>query len=316
MPGRMRIVGDDVKPVMQKHFRELKLYTAHQYFAWCEKYGFEPSLEKTAQQRQEELAQPQKLAEAALRRERVHANPRKFIVQACDGLIAPEDATRPGWHEAARAIQKSSDDPERRASLKAFLLHLEDVSDLIFASATMRRENVLYIDALIRLHDRKKQWIRPVEDWRPASHNERRQFSSLLRHLLALYGTPGFLDAVWLRGDKGTHRYRDWFIHLARGKNLRTAKTPYPMTRMAVHHFLDAPDGYSVEGALMLADIRSAGGGQRLAEALMATRLGVGVEKDEEKRSFWLSVYSFFIDNPLPCRAGGGFPGAPEVRDA
>lgn len=300
MPKRGKQGGDDeVKPVMQKHFRELKLYTARQYFTWCEKYGAEPSLEKTAAERRAELELPGKLAETALKRERVHSNPRKFIEQACAGTIDAATASRPGWAEAARAIGKSKDDEGRRESLKDFLLHLEDVSDLVFSSASVRRDSALYIDALIRLHDRKKQWIRPVEDWRPSSHNLRRQFGSLLRHLLALYETPAFLDAVWLRGDAGSYRYRDWFIHLARGKNLRSAKTPYPMTKMTVHHFLDAPDGYSIEGALMLADIRAAGGGRRLADALMATRLGSVVETEEEKRAFWLSVYRFFIDNPL-----------------
>lgn len=49
----------------------------------------------------------------------------------------------------------------------------------------------------------------------------------------------------------------------------------------------------------MLADVCAAGGTPSLVNALMATRLGQRVEKEEARRVFWLSVYKFFIDNPL-----------------
>lgn len=284
---------------MARHVKALGLGGARAYLRWCREFGFAETLEKTAEERAEELDAPARRRAEIDERAKLHRNPRRFLEKACAGEIDPQTVNRTGWSEAALAIARSKDEPETRESLKDFLLHVERVSDLVFGTAMLQRQRVMYLEGLIRLHDRRRQWIRPFDEWKPESHNIKRQFASLVRHLLALYETPAFLDSVWLRGDKGSHRYRDWFIHVSRGRNMRTAKTPYPMTRAMAHHFMAAPDNYSIEGALMLADIRSLNGGPRIAEALMATRLGASVERDEERRAFWLSVYRFFIDNPM-----------------
>src|SRR5262249_9328094 len=152
------------------------------------------------------------------------------------------------------------------------------VSDLVFETAVAAPQPQLYAEGLVRLHDRKGQWIRDPLDWRPNSHNAGRQFSSLARHLLARYKVPIFLDAVWFRGDRGAHIFRDWFVHIGSGHNIRTAKTPYPLTKMMAHHFVHAPDDATIEGALMLADIKTLGGSPRLAAAFVATRLGQRIE--------------------------------------
>ena len=106
------------------------------------------------------------------------------------------------------------------------------------------------------------------------------------------------MDSAWLRRDESACRYRDWFIHIGAGRNFRTADVPFPITKKQAHHFLRAPERYSVEEALLWGEVRALGGDARLVEALLATPLGKTIEVDEDRRSFWASVYRFLIANP------------------
>lgn len=290
---------DEIRPAMLRHMRELGLPTADRYLAWCRQVGVAASLDKSriAQKREQEILAAQKAAAEA--RTKIGRNPRRFLTEACAGNLDPGTIDRPGWGAAATAIAACKVKPEDRDGLAAFLLHIEKVGDLVFESTVIARQSMPYLQALLRLYERKGQWLRDPLEWKPATHNARRQFSSLLRHLLARFDVPVFLDAAWLRSDRGAFRFRDWFIHVGRGNNIRTAKTPYPLTKMIAHHFINAPDDTTIEGALMLADVQSLNGSARLASALMATRLGHRIEADLDKRAFWLSVYRFFIANPL-----------------
>jgi hypothetical protein len=42
----------------------------------------------------------------------------------------------------------------------------------------------------------ENEWIRNPEDWKIPSYNIKKQFSSLLRHLLCKYDVPAFMDKV------------------------------------------------------------------------------------------------------------------------
>src|SRR5918997_6500639 len=68
-------------------------------------------------------------------------------------------------------------------------------TDLLTAQGAPR-----YADALLALSAHRRDWVRPLDAWRARSHNARRQFASLLRHLLARYEVPAFLDSAWLAG--------------------------------------------------------------------------------------------------------------------
>jgi hypothetical protein len=292
--------GEVLRAPMARHLRQLGFKDPQSYFVWCAGAGVALSLDKSAKEREREIALEAKRKAAIDARVRVHRNPRRFLVEACAGRVDPATVERPGWREVAAAIAGAKDKSEGRQSLADFLLHLERVSDLVFAvAATRGRQPHLYLEGLIKLHERKGLWLRDPLVWRPTSHNSARQFSSLARHLLAKFDVPVFLDSAWFRSGAGAHRFRDWFVHIARGLNIRTAKTPYPMTKMIAHHFVHAPDDATIEGALMLADIKALGGTQRVATALGGTRLGQRIERDPERRAFWLSVYRFFIANPM-----------------
>ncbi|MBM4027823.1 MAG: hypothetical protein FJ280_20845 [Planctomycetes bacterium] len=154
-------------------------------------------------------------------------------------------------------------------------------------------DNVKYIDGILALINSSEQWLRPFREWRPRTHNPDRQFSSLARHLFAEFDVPVFMDQAWLRGNAVQ---QDWFKHVARGGNIRTAAgLPIPLTKKMAHHFLAAPAHYSIEAALLWGQVRALGGDEHLADALRETRI---VEEFRDN-DFRVSVLRFFAANPL-----------------
>src|SRR5262249_58428161 len=120
-----------------------------------------------------------------------------------------------------------------------------------------------------------RRWIRPVEAWEPVGLNPRPIFASLARHLLAAYPVPGFMTSVWFeRQGDWAERQQAWYVHIGAGQNIRTADLPLPYTKMMAHHFLRAPDDFSVEAALRFGQVRGLGGSRPLALAVARTRLG------------------------------------------
>jgi hypothetical protein len=154
-----------------------------------------------------------------------------------------------------------------------------------------------FADALLALSAHHLDWIRPLRDWRKPSHNIGRQFRSLVRHLIARYDVPAFLDAAWLGGlTADAVQYQGWYKHIASGRNIRTAPDlPVPLTKKQAHHFLRAPDDFDIPSAFWWARIIDLGGDERLVRSILTTRVGTSFDVDE----FWLSVLRFFAANPM-----------------
>ena len=107
---------------------------------------------------------------------------------------------------------------------------------------------------------------------------------------------PLFMDAVWFLGNgREAIRQQDWFLHLGKGKNIRTADLPLPYTKRMAHHFMQAPSDFTVVAALRWGQIHGLGGTERLARALTGTHVGTEFEHDD----FWITVLQFFIANPM-----------------
>lgn len=178
--------------------------------------------------------------------------------------------------------------PDRDA-LRDLLLRVEGETDLL--------ESHEYAAGIVALASRPDAWLRPVTTWKAKSHNDGKRFASLARHLYAAFEVPRFMDRVWFTG--GT-REQDWFRHIGAGKNIRTAEgLPIAMNKRIAHHFLQAPDSYSVEAAFRWGQVASLDGDPGLADALRETRL----VRDFRDDPFWLSVIRFFVDNPMLDRA-------------
>ena len=154
-------------------------------------------------------------------------------------------------------------------------------------------DDVQYAVGVFELALDSESWIRPVEDWRSSSHNANRQFYSLVRHLLAEYEMPVFMDHAWFSANR-THQ--GWYKHLAAGKNIRTAPGfPTTVSKKGAHYFLKAPTHYTIDGAIRFGQILAMGGDQILSDTLIETRLGRSFEHDQ----FWQTVVSFFVKNPM-----------------
>src|SRR5262249_13247118 len=175
--------------------------------------------------------------------------------------------------------------------LQRILVFCADQTDLLIDQQAPR-----YGNALLALAAHHKDWIRPLEHWRVTSHNTGRQFRSLLRHLIARYDIPAFMDMAWLEGltSEGV-KHQQWYQHIAQGRNIRTAEDlPIPLTKKQAHHFLRAPEDFDIPSAFRWAVIIDLGGDERLVRSILGTRIGTSFGAKE----FWASVFRFFIAHP------------------
>lgn len=292
----------EIRLKTRKHIETLGLESVEDYLRWCVDNGFKSSIEKTSRDCQEERRASKSQEAWAREVGRIHRNPKKFIERACAGELDADAIRRPVWAHICRRINSSNKGQDSRNSLRDLLIKIVDEADFLTEGVTFGNRTYHYIDAIVRLNSRRGQWIRSLESWRASTHNMRRQFSSLLRHLFARYSVPIFMDSAWFRNDKGSYKLRDWFIHIGSGNNIRTAKTPIPITKRMAHHFSDAPDDYTIENALRWGQVHSMGGDRRLTESLLGTRIGSSFEND----NFWLTVVRFFISHPLLDRSHVG----------
>jgi len=169
---------------------------------------------------------------------------------------------------------------EVRKALFDLLMHCEDqgVSFRNYHQTNFARA----VTAVAKNH---KSWLRPVQEWKPTSYNDRKQFSSLIRHLFAKYPVPLFMDSAWFSTE---NKHQGWFKHIGEGANIRTASgLPIPLTKMMAHHFLQAPDDFDIPAAIRWGQIHAMGGDERLVRASLRTRIGTAFTSED----FWTTVF-------------------------
>jgi len=186
-----------------------------------------------------------------------------------------------------------------RDALLSLLLHVEDHTDLLSitpgTSHWGRKAGNTLVEGLIALARFHADWLQTLGTWQPSGRDPRAQFHSLLRHLLARYDVPHFMDVVWFRGDDAeAYRQQTWFQHIGSGQNIRSADLPLALSKKQAHHFLLAADHYTAEQALRFAQVLGHGGDTALAQTLIDTRLGRILENEP----FWNTVVLFFIRLP------------------
>lgn len=152
-------------------------------------------------------------------------------------------------------------------------------------------EDTALVTALRRVAEWHIYWIKKPSEWKCKSYNARRQFSSLVRHLFSKYYVPVFMDEAWLNPQ---NRYQEWFIDIGGGQNIRKSSgIPVALTKMMAHHFLQAPNECTIVQAFRWGQVKGIGGSERLARAIMASRVGRQFGHDE----FWQTVIQFFVNN-------------------
>lgn len=205
------------------------------------------------------------------------------------------------------------EDADARDALRRLLLHVDRYLDVLrtrkfYPAGSRGYMSVLAGLIAVAFHHRK--WLRPVEDWtcEPSVNGHPRpidQFSSLLRHLLARYDVPLFLDSAFFEGtDTEARRQQEWFLHLAGGGSARKLDAPIEMTRRMAHLFMTIPshNRHSILRNMRWAQVIGMGGDTVLAKTILSTRLGRKFEDD----AFWRTVVLFLVNNAMmePERVG------------
>jgi hypothetical protein len=295
-------VSEEVDPDLLKHIRSLGLKTVAEYVGWCAQHGFSRRTTKHWRLRMKERAFASRaIAEARLAQKKQEVKkPDQIVERIFRGELREEDVTQPHFKAVCRAVKSAQESRRTRLSFHRLLQHVGACSDLmsnqpVIAHFGWQAGNT-FLDGLLALARHSECWMRLPSVWQPETHNARRQFSSLARHLFAEWPVPLFMDSVWFLGNsREAVRQQDWFRHLGRGENIRTADLPVPFTKRMAHRFMQAPPDYTVEMALRWGQIAGLGGNGRLMSALFGTRLINSFEHDD----FWTTVVRFFIANPM-----------------
>jgi hypothetical protein len=300
---------DESDPDLVAHLTALGLSTVEEYVAWCARHGFSRRTAKDRRQRLKERAfATRAVADARLAQKKYEIrSPNKIIRGIFRAELGEEDVSQPYLKAICRAYQATKSCPAAAKASLDLLLRVQGCADLLDVQPVIpsygRTEGNTFVGGLLALAHHAYDWLRPVAGWTSQTHNCRRQFSSLARHLFARWPVPPFMDSVWFKGVSAeAFRQQRWFLHIGQGQNIRTADLPLEYTKRMAHHFQQAPADSTVEAALRWGQIHALGGNARLVRAVLGTRLG----KDFEHDNFWITVLRFFVANPLldPAQIG------------
>ena len=283
-----------------QHIETLGLTTIKEYQKWCRDVGVGTSLHKSDDQREKEkkMLRRQQSDASLTQARRQKRNMSEAISEIRSGNVTDDDLTNPIMRLVNRHLKNSDMQEEcKKAYIRLLVLpkiSFFDVNPVIGQFG--QRSGNTYTDALCALAFHYSHWIRTPESWTAKHHGLRAQFSELARHLFAYYPTPQFMDCVWFAGvSEPAQKQQLWFVHIASGKNIRTADLPLNCSKRMAHLFVSAPDNFTVIQALRWSQIIALGGGNQLADAVLQTRMGESFECEE----FWRTLVHFFVNNPM-----------------
>ena len=295
-------------PELKPHLEALGLESVEEYAAWCSRNGFSIRLDKHWHDRCKEryYAAQGVIKERLARRKAEKRKPRRTIQRIFANDVDESGLMQP-YLVLVHQMVATIDDEQARDAFQQLLLHAEDHTGLLTTQPAFpqfgTQDGNNFIAGLLGLAQNYRHWIRPLQSWKPRSHNACRQFSALAYHLLAKFPVPAFMDSVWLRGqsDEALER-QGWYKAIATGQSPRSLGLPIPLTKRMAHYFLTAPKDYSVDEALRWAQVRGLGGNGRLLQAIIGSRIGTSFENNE----FWTAVIRWLIENPMldPAQVG------------
>lgn len=291
-----------VERELLQHIRELGLKTVADYAAWCNAHGLSAGTHKSAAQRRKERDLAERLkSDAVLAKMKNHTRrPQETIRAICEGALSQGELNRPHLQKIQHAFDRMGKDRKGRRALLHLLLHVENHARFFDVKPAIARlgpqDGNTHIEALGELARWHEHWLRDPTAWRPESHNARKQFAALARHLLAKYEVPGFMDIAWfLNGEAEARQQQGWFVHVGTGGNIRKADIPLTLTKKMAHLFLESPADSTIYEAFRRGQILGLGGEEPLVRAVNNTRLGASFDCE----SFWCKVVHFFVNNPM-----------------
>ena len=300
-------VRNEALAVLNRHISHLDLASLDQYVDWCQAHGFTKALYKGALRRKQEAqaARCERAENALIAGDRARnsaqqaeRDPLPWLPAIVEGKIESTQLPAPFLQ---RLYNVARSETNRRVRS-----HFLQLLQAVCRNSGLLREpgglpcmaqgmNNTYLHALLALSRRYDCWLRAPEDWQPKGKMARGQFSSLARHLFAYYAVPAFMDRAWFEGDGSeAQRHQNWFRHVGKGGNLRSADLPFPLTKMAAHYALKAPADFEFTAALRWGQVRGAGGSERLARAVVASLLS----EAQSEETFWATVIIWLVNHP------------------
>ncbi|MCZ6634702.1 MAG: PcfJ domain-containing protein [bacterium] len=234
----------DLVEDIQEHFQTLNVDSIVAYKLWCYRHGFSKDLDKTPEQRQAEIDLIESQEQQRDPDISKYHNPRRaeYMARIFKGEL--QNDTLSDVLFRIRAMYNQLDgDPGAQQALGRLILHVDKYGDLMRPAQASKSYGSItantHLAGLGQLARHQKDWIRPLEDWRPESGKPREQFHTLVRHLLAKYNVPAFFNNAFFQGSTPeSHAQQEWFKHIGMGQNIRTAGIPMRITKRMAHLIL------------------------------------------------------------------------------
>lgn len=185
----------------------------------------------------------------------------------------------------------------RRADLKGLQAKCARIFTVLETRSRILHEihpnEIAIVAAVARLGAYAGCWLRDPEDWLPRAEDDAHaQWAHLLRHLLARYDVPGFLDSAWLLKGSLVHFERDCWCALGFGRSLRQVDGfPQSVSNRVLHHALVGGRGKSLAEAVWHAQLQHMKACAVLQDAVMGSR----VPQELYDHALWLRLTAKFV---------------------
>ncbi|MEM9826612.1 MAG: hypothetical protein AAF958_08485 [Planctomycetota bacterium] len=301
---------------LRKHLRRLGLRDLAAYEAWCRRRGLDFNPSKSRRLLDREIDRYRSEKQAANRPAPKPRSPKRHLANVFRHQVQADALGQPAVGAAFALstrrwphFSQASDVWEGFARLVEIL---QSCQTRFLQSANLNEglvdgRGVSYLESLLWLYEKREHWLRDVTAWRPRTRNPRRQFQSLLRHLLDRHQeVPLFLDACWAPMTDNSNQQTDWFsrnavaiqdwyLRIGRGHGAACLAEDFPhLNRRMRSQFLRAPDSLTISQAIRWAEARGMGADDRLTAEIVASRLGEHLGAPE----FWSTVMAWFIQHP------------------
>lgn len=281
---------------LEKHIKALGFRNVSSYKRWCKDNGFSDNIYKPWKHRNKELEFAKKSScDYTLHKVKKFKTPQKVIEALANGQKVKD--SNYNW------LVSMFDELKQRNPNKEIwspLLHVSKQSKLLQSKvsahpAIRNSSNNTFLHGICALLDNQNHWIRSIYDWKPNSHNVLKQFCSLSRHLLVKYEMPVFMDSVWFMSPF-SHTFKSWYLHIANGGNIRKVSN-ISLTKKMANHFMQAPDNYTIDQALVFGKVLGMGGDYKLVDEFLKSRAWTGNNNYKQHTEFWDQLLWLFINN-------------------
>lgn len=184
----------------------------------------------------------------------------------------------------------------KEKALWDFLFWVEDNSKII-------EDHDNNLEYLINIYKYKLYWIISLSDFKLKARKGEEQLTELIEKLFSKYELPKFASSPWLTRYQDFDRKEkevDWFLHLASGRNIRSAaKLPIDLTAKQAHLFLSAPASCTYPQAMLFAVLKSMKADASLINEIINSFIVTTFDEKGKiaNLEFWKTVFQFFVQN-------------------